>query len=299
MADHRVLGIGELLWDCYGDVRRPGGAPANVAFHASQLGAEGQVCSRVGCDDLGEALLGELNGHGVDTRLIQRDASHPTGTVTVDDKRPDQPTYTIHEEVAWDYIEFDRMAEEAAGRASAVCFGTLAQRSPQSREAIHRALDAAPNAMLVYDVNLRSPWYNRNTVESSLSRCTIVKLNENEALRLANLFGFGASDGSDCAVHLLWQFNIELVCITRGPNGSLLVTSEDYVDEPGRRVQVVDSVGAGDAFTAALLCGLLWKWPLAAVAMFANGVGGLVASRQGAMPALAAEYQALRERVYT
>lgn len=299
MADQRVLGIGELLWDCFGDTRRPGGALANVAFHATQLGAQGQVCSRIGCDGLGDALLGELNGHGVDTMLIQRDASHPTGTVTVDATRPYDPTYTIQENAAWDYIEFDSMVEEAAARASAVCFGTLAQRSPQSREAIHLALDAAPQATLVYDLNLRPPWYDRKTIEVSLYRCTVVKLNEDEALRLATLFDSGFSDAADCAAYLLSRFNITLVCITRGSNGSLLVTSDDHVDEPGRRVEVADSVGAGDAFTAALVCGLLWKWPLAAVAKFANEVGGLVASRQGAMPDLAAEYRALRERVYT
>ena len=299
MIDLTVLGIGELLWDCFGDTRRPGGAPANVAFHAAQLGARGQVCSRVGCDDLGDALLDELSEHGVDTRLIQRDASHPTGTVTVDDKRPDHPTYTIHEKVAWDYMEFDEMAEEAAGRASAICYGTLAQRSPQSREAVHRTLDAAPKSMRVCDLNLRPPWYDRDTIESSLHRCTIVKLNEGEAQQLAGLFGFGASGAADCAVHLLSRFNIALVCITRGRNGNLLITSEAHVDEPGRRVRVVDAVGAGDAFTAALVCGLLWEWPLAAVSKFANEVGALVASRQGAMPALAAEYRALQERAHT
>ena len=297
MANHRVLGIGELLWDCYGDIRRPGGAPANVAFHSTQLGAYGQVCSRVGREALGDALLSELNRHDLDTRLIQRDPSRPTGTVTVDDTHPERPIYTIHEDVAWDYLEFDDAVQEAAGRASAVCFGTLAQRSPRSRETIHRALEAAPRAMLVYDVNLRPPWYERCTIEASLHRCTVVKLNEDEARRLASLFDWGAASAADCAQRLLSQFNIQLVCITRGPDGCLLITTKEQVAEPGRRVQVVDAVGAGDAFSAALVCGMLWEWPLAAIARFANAVGGLVASRQGAMPDLGAEYQALRERI--
>ncbi len=299
MADHCVLGIGELLWDCFGNTRRPGGALANVAFHATQLGVRGRVCSRVGYDDLGDALLGELSGHGVDTTLIQRGASHPTGTVTVDTTHPSAPTYTIHENAAWDYVEFDTMLEEAAARASAVCFGTLAQRSRQSKETIHRVLDVVPEAMVVYDLNLRPPWYDRNTIESSLNRCTVAKLNEDEAERLADLLGFGALDAADCAAHLLSRFSITLVCVTRGPRGCLLITDAEHVDQPGLTVEVADAVGAGDAFTAALVCGLLWKWPLSAVARFANGVGGLVASRNGAMPDLAEEYRILRESVCT
>jgi fructokinase len=151
--------------------------------------------------------------------------------------------------------------------------------------------------MRVYDVNLRPPWYDHGTIERSLDQCTVVKLNEDEALRLANLFGLVVSDAAGCATHLLSRFNIELACITRGPNGCILVTGKDCIEDPGSYVKVADAVGAGDAFTAALICGLLGQWPLAVVARFANGVGGLVASRKGAMPALAAEYHALRERI--
>ncbi|MGD2110032.1 MAG: carbohydrate kinase [Phycisphaerae bacterium] len=295
-SGHSILGVGELLWDCFGDVRRPGGAPANVAFHAAQLGARGDVCSRVGADDDGDALVAALDDSGVGTKLIQRDAFRPTGTVTVDDTEPDHPKYTIHEEVAWDYIEFDGALRAAAERASAICFGTLAQRSPPSRDAIHRLLSGAPDALILYDVNLRPPWYERATIERSLDRCAVVKLNEDEAKQVADLFDFGVSEAAVCGERLLSRFDIQLVCITRGPKGCLLVTDEARVEQRGHRVEVVDAVGAGDAFTAALMCGLLWKWPLAAVARFANEVGGLVASRKGAMPDLGVELQALRAR---
>jgi fructokinase len=298
MAEHSIIGLGELLWDYFGDTRRPGGAPANVAFHASQLGARGQVCSRVGCDEPGDDLLRELGRHGVETGLIQRDASHPTGTVAVDDSRPNHPTYTIHDEVAWDYIQFDQKLQKAAGRAAAVCFGTLAQRSPQSRETIRRTLAAAPNALLVCDLNLRPPWYDRATIESSLDSCAVLKLNEDEARHLADLFDLGTSDAVDCAGRLVSRFGLALVCLTRGSNGCVLVTRQQRVERPGRRVEVVDAVGSGDAFTAALVCALLWEWPLDAVAEFANEVGALVATRQGAMPALAIEYRALRARAH-
>ncbi|NLE38521.1 MAG: hypothetical protein GX621_10900 [Pirellulaceae bacterium] len=141
-----VVGLGELLWDCFGDSRRPGGAPANVAFQANQLGCRGVVCSRVGDDPLGRELIDFLDGQGLETRWVQRDVRHPTGTVTVDASRADHPEYTIHEGAAWDHLEFNGDLEDLMSRASAVCFGSLAQRSPASRETIHRALTAATGA---------------------------------------------------------------------------------------------------------------------------------------------------------
>ncbi|HPP54245.1 MAG TPA: PfkB family carbohydrate kinase, partial [Thermoguttaceae bacterium] len=189
-----VIGLGELLWDVFPDGRRPGGAPANVAFHASQLGCEGVVVSRVGQDGLGEELLAYLAQQGISTRWIQRDQQHPTGTVTVQLNRNGQPQYTIHENVAWDYLEMEEGLKELMQTAAAVCFGTLAQRSHTSRRTIHQALAAAPKeCLIVYDVNLRRPFVRRDWVEESLVLAHIVKLTLEELHELADLLAIGLS----------------------------------------------------------------------------------------------------------
>ena len=285
-----IVGLGELLWDCFADARRPGGAPANVAFQAGQLGCQGIVVSRVGRDALGDELVAFLAGQGLDTAWIQRDAVHPTGTVTVDTSRADHPTYVIHENVAWDHLEATVDLKDLMGRAAAGCFGTLAQRWPDSRQAIHAALDAArPDCLVVYDVNLRQQWYERSWIEKSLSRSRIVKLNDDEATVLAELLETGAGDHVAFARAVQQRYGVDTVCITRAEQGCLLVAGDEVVDSPGVRVDVVDAVGAGDAFTAALIVSRLRAWPLAAQAAFANRVGALVASRPGAMPILREE----------
>lgn len=285
-----VVGLGELLWDCFADARRPGGAPANVAFHAGQLGAQGIVVSRVGRDPLGDELVAFLASQGLDTAWVQRDAVHPTGTVTVDTSQADHPDYVIHENVAWDHLEADAALKDLMGRAAAVCFGTLAQRWPDSRQAIHAALDATrPDCLVVYDVNLRQQWYERSWIEQSLSRSKIVKLNGDEAVVLADLLETGAGDHVAFARAIQRRYGVDTVCITRAEQGCLLVAGEEVVDSPGVQVDVVDAVGAGDAFTAALIVSRLRSRPLAAQAAFANRVGALVASRPGAMPVLRLE----------
>jgi fructokinase len=286
-----VVGLGELLWDCFAESRLPGGAPANVAFHACQLGCRGIVCSRVGRDPLGDELLQFLAGQGLETAWVQRDESHPTSTVTVDTSEPLHPRFTIHENVAWDYLAFDRALEELAGRAAALCFGTLAQRSPVSREAIQRAIRAVrPGCLVVYDVNLRQHFYQREWVETSLRASRIAKLNEDETVELDKLLGFGAQDQLLFARALLEQYGLDAVCITRGPRGCLLVAPLEMAEESGAPIEVADTVGAGDAFTAALIMGRLRGWPLRSQAAFANAVGGLVASRPGAMPILGEQF---------
>ena len=292
-----IIGLGELLWDCFGDSKRPGGAPANVAFHADQLGARGVICSRVGDDDLGRELVSYVAERGLSARYIQRDSEHPTGTVTVDATRPDHPTYVIHEEVAWDYMEFDDDWSDLFATCSAVCFGTLAQRSPVSRRAIRQALDRASDALLVYDVNLRRPFDEREWIESSLRKAHVVKLNTDEVSVLVRLFGVGSETPAALAELLLREYDVRIMCVTRGDHGCLVISRDETLDVPGRRVTVADAVGAGDAFTAAFVWGLLRAWPLGAVARFANEVGALVASRHGAMPSLAQELAALQARM--
>ena len=293
-----VIGLGELLWDVFHDSRRPGGAPANVAFQAQQLGCRGLVASRVGQDTLGDELRAYLVERGLDTDLVQSDADHPTGRVTVDVSDPHHPQYTIHENVAWDFLDPEENLMSAAREASAICFGTLAQRSPVSRETIHAVLDAAgPDCLIVFDVNLRQQWYDRERIERSLRHADIVKLNHEEAAVLSRMFDFGTEDHLPIAAALQDRFGVDLVCITRAERGCLLVNRHGSADVPGRRVDVVDAVGAGDAFTAALIVTQLEGWPLQLAAEFANHVGGLVASRRGAMPELRAEYEQLRKTI--
>ena len=291
--DRIIVGLGEVLWDCFDDARHVGGAPANVAFHAQALGNHGLVCSRVGDDDLGRDLLEFLATRGLDTQFVQTDPAHPTGRVTVDTTDPERPAYTIHENTAWDALEYTDQLAALMPRAAAVCFGTLAQRDPRTRATIHRALQDAHRALTVYDVNLRQHWYERDWIERSLQASRVVKLNDAEYLTLTDVLDLNANSPELFAQAIQRRFNVELVCVTKAEHGCLLVSRDEVVNMPSRPVQVVDAVGAGDAFCAALITGLLHRWPLPRVAEFANHIGGLVAARAGAMSLRPAEGAAL------
>jgi len=289
-----VIGLGELLWDIFPDGRKPGGAPANVAFHASQLGCEGVVVSRVGKDPLGEELLGYLAQQGLSTQWIQQDPQHPTGTVTVQLNRNGQAQYTIHENVAWDYLEMVPGLEELMQRAAAVCFGTLAHRSPTTRRTIQKALAATPkDCLIVYDVNLRPPFVKRDWVEQLLVGCHIVKLTLEELHQLADLLALGRFDPVPFARMLQEHFGVEMVCLTLGRQGCQLIDADGVLSVPGVPVKVADPVGAGDAFTAALIYSRLRGWPKEKGAAFAARCGAMVAERPGAMPPLREEFAAL------
>lgn len=292
-----VIGLGEALWDVFPDQRRPGGAPANVAFHAQQLGLRGVICSRVGVDALGDELCDYLAQRGLDVDAVQRDPQRPTGTVDVH-AAGDGPAYTIHEDVAWDRLELSDVWRRELSACAAVCFGTLAQRSATSRDAIRAGLTLADGAWRIYDVNLRPPFYDADTVVESLRLCHVAKFNDQEAPELARLLGLNADDPTALAAALRRAYDVRLTAITRGGAGAWLVTPDQAVAAPSAPVQVADTVGAGDAFTAGLACGLVQGWPLEATAALANGVAGLVASRPGAMPLLADEIPALLERAW-
>lgn len=291
-----VVGLGEALWDCFGPSRRPGGAPANVAFHAGQFGFRGVLCSRVGQDADGEDLLRILAERGVDTCCVQQDPQHPTGRVTVEATASDDPRYVIHPDAAWDYMEDSDAWREQLRSASAVCFGTLAQRSPVSRRTIARCLDGVSDGLLVYDVNLRPPWFDLRWVEASLQRSQVVKLNEREILTVGAWLDKGLDSPARVAEALLNGYDLHVVCVTRGAHGCLIRSRSEVVDTPGSPVDVVDPVGAGDAFTAALIVGLLRGWPLASIASLADQTGAMVAGRAGAMPVLREELAALLHR---
>jgi fructokinase len=292
-----VVGLGELLWDCFADSRLPGGAPANVAYHACQLGCRGIVASRVGQDPLGDELVAFLASQGLETAWVQRDATHPTSTVTVDASRPDDPRFYIHENVAWDYLALEMALEQLLVRANAVCFGTLAQRSRYSCHTIQQAIrTVGPGCLVVFDVNLRQGGCPRYLLEASLRASHIVKLNAEEVLGIDEYLEIGAREPEWFARAIQDLYGVDTVCITRGDRGCVLIGPDQVADDSGKPVAVADTVGAGDAFTAALIASRLRGWPLAAQASFANAVGGLVAGRRGAMPAVGEAYRQLARR---
>lgn len=294
---HVVVGFGELLWDRFPDARRPGGAPANVAWHASQHGAQGLVVSRLGKDADGAALRRSLESHGLDLRYVQEDATLPTGAVDVDDADPEAPRYTIHEPVAWDALQWGVALARLAGRADAVCYGTLAQRSETSRHCLSAFLEAARDAYLFYDVNLRQDYYDRSWILQSLAAADAVKLNEAEAGVVGSMLGLEHSTPASLHERLRTEFGVDTLCVTRAERGCVVFRGEACIDVPGRPVTVVDAVGAGDAFSAAFLSAHLGGASVDAAARFANAAGALTASRAGAMPHLEAEYARLRRRL--
>ncbi|MDA0283425.1 MAG: carbohydrate kinase [Planctomycetota bacterium] len=292
---HRLIGLGEVLWDCFPDGQRPGGATSNVAFHATQLDCEGFVVSRVGDDERGRELVSYLTRQGLNVNGIQRDRDEPTGRVTVEITGAGQHEFIIHEDVAWDRLEFTPSLQQLMATADAVCFGTLAQRCPASRETIQRCLfETGVDCLIVFDVNIRQHFYDRIVIERSLQAADIVKLNDAEAELLTDLLELPGGTAADLAAGIRDQFGVDLVCITRGDAGCTLSAASETVSVPGVKIDVVDTVGAGDAFTAALIISRLEGWPLVASAEFANRVGALVASHAGAMPVLVEEFQQLR-----
>lgn len=288
MADQefRIVGLGEVLWDVLPSGRQLGGAPANFAYIANLFGNRGLVASRVGADDLGRAAIEQLLQHGIGTTSIQHDRVHPTGTVRVEVDGAGQPRFDIAEHVAWDFLEWTPDWQQLAGEVDAVCFGSLAQRSPASASTIHRFLRATgANTLRVFDVNLRQRFFTHEILMQSLEVAEVVKLNHEELPRIMQMLELTGSDERASALRLALAYDLKIVCITRGAHGSMLVTGDDrVVEHPGYRVKVIDTVGSGDAFTAALVHEYLRGSSLETMSETANRVGAWVASQVGGMP---------------
>jgi fructokinase len=288
----KVVGIGEVLWDLLPGGRQLGGAPANFAYHAHALGAEARVVSRVGSDELGRELLLRLEQLGLLTDAVEVDPTAPTGTVTVEIKADGQPQFTIHENVAWDRIAGEAAGRRAVAAADALCFGTLAQRSEVSRRSIRTLLGAAPAASLrILDMNLRQEYYSREIIEESLTLANILKVNETELERLAEMFGLPGDEHQRIA-ELARCFQLRLVAYTRGERGSLLHSEGCWSEQPGVPVKVVDTVGAGDSFTAAVALGMLAGWPMDEINRRASAVAAFVCSQPGGTPELPEQLRA-------
>jgi fructokinase len=284
-----VVGLGEILWDLLPAGSRLGGAPANFAFHAHMLGGEGIPLSCVGNDDPGREIFDRLAALGLRSDFIAVDRDHETGTVSVQLNPAGEPSYVIHRDVAWDFIPFGARQKDLAGRADAVCFGSLAQRSPVSASSIRSFLDATrPSALRIFDVNLREQFYGREVIEASLLRANVLKINEQELPVMARLLGLEGETHS-----LMWDiirlFDLWAAALTRGAYGSVLFSGGRFYEHAGVPVEVVDTVGAGDAFTAALAMGFLNGLAPDAVNERANRVAAFVCSQQGATPELPAE----------
>lgn len=266
--------------------RQLGGATANFAYFASLLGEEGIVASRVGRDDLGDAAVDRIAGLGLPTGAIQRDDAHPTGTVDVTIGPDGQPDFIINGGVAWEHMAWTPGWSALAGRVDAVCFGTASRHESGSIGAVTSFLDALrPSALRIYDVNLRQDRYSPALLYDSLQRVHVVKLNDEELRTVCPLLDLGGADLESMARRLREAYGLELVCVTRGAEGSLLVSASETAVHPGVSVDVVDTIGAGDAFTAALACGFLRGTPLDRIGEAANRLGAWVASQSGAMPA--------------
>ncbi len=281
-----VAGIGELLWDVFPNHKRIGGAPANFAYHCGQLGAKAYPVSCVGTDELGQRIRDELRNMGVDASYVLESDTFPTGTVQVTLNDQGKPSYQIFENVAWDHIPFTSELQALAETLDAVCFGSLSQRSPVSRETIRSFLRHMPeNALKIFDVNLRQSYFSKEHVEESLRLASALKLSDEELPVLAGYFGL-PGDVMAQLNGLRERFDLKLVAYTRGPDGSVLLRGDEVDDAPCLEGPVVDTVGAGDSFTASLCMGILKGWPLNKVNLFANRVAAFVCSQKGATPTL-------------
>ena len=280
-----VVGLGEVLWDLFPEGKQLGGAPANFAYITNLLGDRGIIASRVGHDALGSEIQERLGTLGLEASYLQSDSARPTGTVRVRVDQDGQARFEITDMVAWDFLEWTPAWESLAQQADAICFGSLAQRSPASRETIHKFLGAArPGTARIFDVNLRQAFYSAKVLSESLKFADIAKLNAEELPRVVELLGIPHHGEQPSAERLRFAYGLKLVCVTRGAQGSLLVSEFERHEHPGFRVQVADTVGAGDAFTAALVHHFLRGAGLAAMNEAANRIGAWVASCVGATP---------------
>jgi len=282
---YTIVGLGELLWDVFPTKKQLGGAPANFSYMAHLLGDNGIVASRLGTDALGHEAREILACLEVDSSHVQSDSHHATGSTVVHVAADGQPSYEITSPVAWDFLEWTPQWQALARRADAVCFGSLSQRSRISHETVRTFLRwTEPTALRVFDVTLRQNFYSRMVLEESIRFANIVKCNEEELSMLVTVFGSAAKTVDEAAHWLLGSYNVELVCVTRGERGSVLFSKRGTDKHPGLRVEVADTVGAGDAFAAALVHHYLRGSSLKTINEAANQMGAWVASQPGATP---------------
>ena len=289
-----VVGMGEALWDVLPEGKKIGGAPANFAYHVSQFGLPSRVVSAVGSDPLGREIVENFTSKGLN-HLIE-EVPYPTGTVQVEIDPAGVPQYDIKENVAWDNIPYTARLEALAGQTRSVCFGSLAQRNVVSRDTINRFLDAMPqtaDSLVVFDVNLRQGFYTKEILCNSMKRCNILKINDEELVTVSRMFGYPGIDLQDKCWILLGKYNLRMLILTCGINGSYVFTPGNVSFQPTPKVEVADTVGAGDSFTAAFIASLLKGKSVAEAHALAVRTSAFVCTRKGAMPELPPDLRSL------
>ena len=286
-----VVGMGEALWDVLPEGKKIGGAPANFAYHVSQFGLNSCVVSAVGNDALGNEIIENFTSKGLN-QLIEK-VPYPTGTVQVEIDQAGIPQYEIKENVAWDNIPYTANLEVVASRTKAVCFGSLAQRNVVSRNTINRFLDAMPkndDTLVVFDVNLRQGFYNKEILCNSMTRCNILTIKDEELVTVSRMFGYPGIDLQDKCWILLGKYNLKMLILTCGINGSYVFTPGTVSFQPTPRVEVADTVGAGDSFTAAFISSIIKGKSVAEAPSLAVQTSAFVCTKKGAMPVLPEEF---------
>ncbi len=287
MNQPKIISLGEVLWDLFPKGERFGGAPVNFACHAAMSGADVTMVGAVGKDERGQDAIEILGKFGINTSLIQTIAGVPTGTVGVEMDAERGHQFTIHEDAAWDQLAWTSQLAAKITHADAVYFGTLAQRSETARAQIHRALNEAKSAgvLRILDVNLRAPFFDSQLIRESIALASVLKLSEEELDAVAQACEIPLTEDPETALRsLLRRFDLEAVVMTRGAEGALFVTAENAIEQPGMPAKVVDTVGAGDSFTASLLVGLLRGEEVSSALHRAREVASAVCSQPGAIP---------------
>ncbi len=285
-----VVGMGEALWDILPDGKKIGGAPANFAYHVSQFGLDSCAVSAVGKDALGDELLANFDEKGVNY-LIDR-VPYPTGTVQVELDEAGIPQYEIKENVAWDNIPYTDALKDLAKDTKAVCFGSLAQRNVVSRETIGKFLDEIPETndpLVVFDVNLRQGFYTKEILCDSMEKCNILKINDEELVAVSRMFGYPGIDLKDKCWILLGKYNLKMLILTCGINGSYVFSPGHISFQETPKVEVADTVGAGDSFTAAFIASILKGNDIPTAHKKAVETSAFVCTQNGAMPVLPEE----------
>ncbi len=284
------VGIGEVLWDMLPQGNVLGGAPANFAYYANQLGETGIVASAVGNDVLGSAVLANLKEKQMDVSYIQTNSS-PTSTVKVEFDSLSQPQYTITENVAWDFMQMNPALQVLAKQTSVVTFGSLAQRNLNARNAINTFVNGTPSDCLrIFDINLRQHYYTQEIIETSLQQANILKINDDELLVLANMFNITSTVEGQVLQQLLNSYNLKLIVLTKGEYGCRLYSKESpSTSDCGSKITVKDPVGAGDSLSAAVAYCMINKIPLDKTAYLANRVANYVCTQAGATAVLPPE----------
>lgn len=289
--ENYVVGMGEALWDVLPEGKKIGGAPANFAYHVSQFGLPSWVVSAIGDDSFGREIVENFTSKGLNQLIAE--VPYPTGTVQVEIDPAGIPQYEIKENVAWDNIPYTARLEALAEKTKAVCFGSLAQRNVVSRNTINRFLDAMPQndeSLVVFDVNLRQGFYSKEILCNSMKRCNILKINDEELVTVSRMFGYPGIDLQDKCWILLGKYNLKMIILTCGINGSYVFTPGNVSFQPTPKVEVADTVGAGDSFTAAFIASILKGKSVAEAHSLAVRTSAYVCTKKGAMPILPAEF---------